>query len=51
MMPYWSLGWHQCRYGYKTLEEVRNVVESYANHSIPMDSMWIDIEYASLFDI
>ena len=33
---YWTLGWHQCRYGYKSLEETKKVWENYAKHKIPV---------------
>ncbi len=40
MPPYWSLGWHQCRYGYKDLTEVETVVQQYKANNIPLDTMW-----------
>eukprot|EP01027_Heterolobosea_sp_BB2_P018479 GEZU01026024.1.p1 GENE.GEZU01026024.1~~GEZU01026024.1.p1 ORF type:complete len:326 (+),score=53.32 GEZU01026024.1:343-1320(+) len=40
MPPYWALGWHQCRWGYHNLSETMEVVAQYANHSIPLDTMW-----------
>ena len=34
MPPYWALGFHQCRYGYHNLDEVIDVVRSFAANKV-----------------
>lgn len=41
-----SLGYHQCRWNYLTDEDVLNVQSRFDKHDIPMDVMWLDIEYS-----
>jgi len=43
--PFWSLGWHQCRYGYKSLSEISTVVNKYKDNQLPLDTIWSDIDY------
>ncbi|KAJ3444263.1 acid alpha glucosidase relate [Anaeramoeba flamelloides] len=44
-VPYWTLGWHQCRWGWKSIDFVEGVVDSYKKYSLPLDTVWADIDY------
>jgi len=45
LIPYWGMGWHQCRYGYHTLQETQAVVANYTKNNLPLDVIWNDIDY------
>lgn len=45
MPPLWALGFHQCRYSYETEAEVREIVQQFKAHDIPLDVVWLDIDY------
>src|SRR4051812_12901684 len=45
LIPFWSLGWQQCHWGYLTLNDTKEVVENYALYEIPLDVVWNDIDY------
>jgi alpha-glucosidase len=43
--PLWALGHHQSRYGYLTEQDVRGVVARLEQDKIPVDAIWLDIDF------
>ncbi len=43
--PFWSLGFHQCRYGWASLKVVQDVVARFEQADIPLEVVWGDIDY------
>ncbi|KAI1294262.1 hypothetical protein EDD11_008198 [Mortierella claussenii] len=49
MPPAWAMGFHQSRYGYNNIDQVTAVVERYRQENLPLDGVWIDIDYMDAF--
>ncbi|KAF1851321.1 glycoside hydrolase family 31 protein [Cucurbitaria berberidis CBS 394.84] len=45
MQQYWTFGYHQCRWGYRNWTETRDIVETMRAFNIPMETIWLDIDY------
>jgi alpha-glucosidase (family GH31 glycosyl hydrolase) len=45
MMPFWSMGFHQSKWGYQSYQRMETVVKNYVDNKIPMDVIWSDIDY------
>lgn len=45
LVPYWSLGFHNCEWGYPNLDYVKEVVANYSAAEIPLETQWLDIDY------
>ncbi|KAK6363546.1 hypothetical protein TWF730_000974 [Orbilia blumenaviensis] len=43
--PYWSIGYHQCRWYYDTLEKFDEARQMNMQSEIPVDVFWLDIDY------
>jgi alpha-glucosidase len=43
--PVWSLGYHQCRWGYENLDDLNYLDAGMNKHQIPCDGLWLDIDY------
>lgn len=46
MPAHWSLGYHQCRWNYVSSEDIRTVQRRFDDEDMPMDVLWLDIEYS-----
>ena len=45
----WALGWHQCKWGYKNTSELMEVKQGYENLTLPLDTIWSDIDYMDAY--
>lgn len=43
--PKWALGYHQSRWGYKSEQDIREVIEGFRNHRLPLSAIHLDIDY------
>ena len=48
-IPYWSLGWHQCRYGYQNASVLQGILSNYDYYGLPLDALWSDIDYMNAY--
>ena len=49
--PLWSLGYQQCRFSYFSQEEVRELVKTFEEKDIPLDVVYLDIDYMDGFRV
>ncbi len=43
--PLWGLGYHQCRWGYRTEADIREVVAGFIENDMPISAIHLDIDY------
>ena len=43
--PFWSMGFHQSKWGYKNITDLQNVLNAYKANDLPLDTIWSDIDY------
>lgn len=43
--PYWAFGYQQSRWGYHSADDIREVVKGYRSNNIPLESVFVDIDY------
>ena len=49
--PVWALGYHQCRWGYRSADYLRALDRNFRRHEIPCDGLWVDIDYMDAFKV
>ncbi|GFY57694.1 lysosomal alpha-glucosidase [Trichonephila inaurata madagascariensis] len=45
MVPYWSLGFHLCKYGYSSLDNTNETLQRNLDKGVPIDVQWNDIDF------
>lgn len=43
--PRWALGYHQCRWGYRSAEEFRALALEFRARGLSCDALWFDLDY------
>jgi alpha-glucosidase len=51
MPPRWVFGYHQSRWGYKNVEDIREVVKGFKDHDLPLSAIHLDIDYMDGFRV
>ncbi|NDE62274.1 MAG: hypothetical protein EB038_08805, partial [Cyclobacteriaceae bacterium] len=49
--PLWSLGYHQSKWGYGGHDDLLDLDQKFAEHGIPCDGLWMDLDYMKEFRI
>ncbi|MDR7484403.1 MAG: glycoside hydrolase family 31 protein [Armatimonadota bacterium] len=49
--PRWALGYHQSRWSYDTEAEVREIVDGFRDHGLPLSAIHLDIDYMDGFRV
>ena len=47
--PLWALGFHQCKWSYKSEGEVMAIADGFKKREIPCDAIYVDIDYMDGF--
>ena len=48
--PFWAFGFQQSRWGYKTEQDILDVVQKYKELNIPLDAICMDIDYMEEYE-
>ncbi len=51
MPPLWALGYHQCRWGYESEADIREVADGFHKRRLPLGAMWLDIDYMEAYKV
>lgn len=49
--PLWSLGHHQCRWGYCGPRDLQRLDQAFTEHQFPCDGLWLDIDYMDRYKV
>lgn len=49
--PRWALGYHQCRWGYKTEADIREVLAGFQERDLPLSVIHFDIDYMDRYRV
>ena len=49
--PRWALGYHQCRWGYRTQVEASEILAGFASREIPLSVLHLDIDYMDSYRV
>ena len=47
--PYWAFGFQQSRWSYYTSDDVQKIIDGYRNNDMPLDAVYLDIDYMDSF--